>query len=104
MTGLDVFAFVVMTMLLGLGIYLAFALGALPGRIAAEREHPQADAIRVAGWVGLLTLGVAWPLALIWAYSRPARADSDPDLAEVLRRLSNRVNALEGDRARGEDS
>jgi len=76
MTGLDVFAFVVMAVLLGVGIYLAFVLGALPGKIAAEREHPQADAVRVAGWVGLVTLGVAWPLALIWAYARPARIDS----------------------------
>ena len=48
MTGLDSFAFVVMSLLLGVGISLAFVLGALPGKIAAEREHPQADAIRVA--------------------------------------------------------
>ena len=53
-------------------IYLAFLLGALPGRIAAEREHPQADAIRVAGWIGLVMMGLAWPLALIWAYTRPS--------------------------------
>ena len=31
MTGLDVFAFVVMAVLLGVGVGLAFMLGALPG-------------------------------------------------------------------------
>ena len=104
MTGLDVFAFVVMSILLGVGISLVFVLGALPGKIAVERRHPQADAIRVAGWVGLLTLGVAWPLALIWAYSRPSRVGSDPEIAEVVRRLSDRIDALEADRASGADS
>ena len=43
-------------------------LGELPGKIAAQREHPQAEAIRVAGWLGLITLGVLWPFALIWAF------------------------------------
>ncbi len=104
MTGLDVFAFVVMAVLLGVGIYLAFVLGALPGKIAAEREHPQADAVRVAGWVGLVTLGLAWPLALIWAYARPARIDSGPEFAERVRRLSERIEALEAGRARGAGS
>jgi len=104
MTGLDVFAFVVMAVLLCVGIGLAFVLGALPGKIAAEREHPQADAVRVAGWVGLVTLGVAWPLALIWAYARPARLDPSSDLAERVRRLSERIETLEADRASGAGS
>jgi len=43
----------------------------LARRIARKREHPQADAIAVAGWMGLLFFGVLWPLALIWAYLRP---------------------------------
>jgi len=72
MNGLDYFTFVVLAVLIGAGLYLAFILGALPGKIAAERGHPQADAIRVAGWFGLLMLGLLWPLALIWAYTTPA--------------------------------
>ena len=42
----------------------------MPGRIAAGRGHPQADAIRVLGWIGVITLGLAWPFALVWAYTR----------------------------------
>jgi hypothetical protein len=106
MTGLDVFAFVVMAISLGVAVYLAFVLGALPGRIAAEREHPQADAIRIAGWIGILTLGVAWPLALIWAYSRSASTAADSTLVDLVQSLNDRVAVLEADRgtAGGENS
>ena len=46
-------------------------IASIPGQKAREREHPQADAINILGWVGLL-LGVApWLAALIWAYSNP---------------------------------
>jgi len=100
MTGLDYFTFVVLTVLVGAGLYLAFVLGELPGKIAAQRQHPQADAIRVAGWLGLITLGVLWPFALIWAYTRRA-PNGDAALRSSLDRLSERVDALERDRRPG---
>ena len=43
------------------------ALGSLPGKIARKRDHPWADAVNVASWIGLAT-GVFWPIAFIWAY------------------------------------
>ena len=67
---LDVFALVVMGVLIAFVIFLAVKLGPLPGNIARKRGHPQADAINVLGWIGVATLGLAWPLALIWAYTR----------------------------------
>ena len=45
-------------------------LGYLPGRIARDRNHPQADAVSVCGWVGVLTLGLLLPVAYVWAYWR----------------------------------
>ena len=94
MTGLDYFAFLVMAVLLGAGIYIAVLLGGLPGRIAAQRAHPQADAIQVAGWFGLLTLGLLWPVALIWAYTRSGQsAPSGRD--DSLAALAERVTRLE---------
>jgi multisubunit Na+/H+ antiporter MnhB subunit len=53
-------------------VVLAFLLiASIPGQKARERGHPQAEAINILGWVGLL-LGVApWLVALIWAYSNP---------------------------------
>ena len=40
-------------------------------RIAEKRGHPQAAAINVTSWLGIATLGVLWPLALIWAFMKP---------------------------------
>ena len=37
------------------GIWAVFTLGGLPGRVAAARGHPQAAAIGVCGWLGLIT-------------------------------------------------
>ncbi len=85
---LDVFTFIVLAVLLGVGIFAAFRLGALPGQIATSRGHPQAEAIRVAGWVGLVTLGLLWPLALIWAYTSSGGGSE-------LDRLRERVESLE---------
>jgi hypothetical protein len=74
MSFLDVFALLILVILLVTAIAVIGVLGALPGRIARKRGHPQADAIAVAGWMGLLFFGVLWPLALIWAYLRPNSA------------------------------
>ena len=71
MTGLDFFALFVLLVLVGSVVAGALALTILPGRIASERGHPQADAIRVCAWWGLLTLGLLLPLAWIWAYTHP---------------------------------
>jgi len=99
MTGLDFFALLVLAVLIVVGIFLALRLGALPGRIAADRGHPQADAIRVLGWIGIITLGVPWLAALVWAYAKPMAGAG----------LSKRVAALEDEMRRlkggqGEDA
>lgn len=56
-------------LLLIVGVWVAVAI--MPGRIARQRGHPQADAINVCGWFGALTMGILAPLAFVWAYSRP---------------------------------
>ncbi len=92
---LDVLTFVVLGILLSAGLYAAFRLGALPGQLARQRGHPQADAINVAGWVGLFTLGLFWPLALIWAFTRPqAASEAKPELRREVQRRSERVHVL----------
>src|SRR5271170_7964794 len=45
---------------------VVFILG-LPGRIAIARNHPEADAVNVMGWVGFLAV-VPWIQAFIWAF------------------------------------
>lgn len=72
------FAILVLLVLLLIWIYVKLA--ALPGQTATERGHPQAEAIKVLGWIGLL-LGVApWLVALVWAYMKPvAMQHGSPD-------------------------
>lgn len=67
---LDIFAFVVFAILFVAFVAAIVILGALPGNIARARQHPQADAITVAGWLGIASLGILWPIAFVWAYLR----------------------------------
>ena len=61
--------FAILVLLVLLLVWIYTKLAALPGKTATERGHPQADAINVLGWVGLL-LGVApWLFALVWAFN-----------------------------------
>ena len=64
---LDIFALIVIAVLVAATIAIVVLLGNLPGRIARRRANPQADAITALGWVGVVTLGLAWPVALVWA-------------------------------------
>jgi hypothetical protein len=70
MTGLDIFAWVVLVTLIATAIFVFIVLAMLPGKIAKGRGHPQQPAINVAGWMGALVLGVFWPIALIWAFTK----------------------------------
>lgn len=76
MTGLDIFALVILVVLAVSAVGLWVALGMLPGKIAHARKHPQADAISVCGWWGVITMGILTPLAFIWAYTNPAESQS----------------------------
>lgn len=71
MTGLDYFAWIVLIVLVFAALAIWIVLARLPGKIAKDRGHPQADAINVAGWLGALALGIFWPFALVWAFTRP---------------------------------
>jgi hypothetical protein len=88
---LDIFALIVIGVLIGFVIWLVVKLGPLPGNIAASRGHPQADAINVLGWIGIITLGLAWPIALIWAYTRTGEQQAEY--------LGQRVTVLEAELA-----
>ena len=75
---LDVMAFAVFAVLLAVAVVLFVSLGQLPGRVAQQRGHPQAAAITVTGWLGML-LPVLWPLALIWAFLRPLAPETQQE-------------------------
>jgi uncharacterized protein DUF3302 len=52
-------------------IYLFWMVHILPEKIAERRGHPQADAIKTLCLLSLVFGGLLWPLAWIWAYSKP---------------------------------
>ena len=68
---LDAFAFVVFAVLIAVAVIIFVSLGKLPGQLARKWGHPQASAVNVAGWIGMATGGLLWPLALIWAFIMP---------------------------------
>lgn len=43
----------------------------LPEKVAEKREHPQAKAIQCLCLLSLAFGGLLWPLAWLWAYSKP---------------------------------
>jgi hypothetical protein len=63
--------FIILVALFLLLIWIYMALAAIPGKTARERGHPQADAINILGWFGLLIGLVPWLVALVWAHTNP---------------------------------
>jgi hypothetical protein len=69
--GIMVFSMIVLVTLLATAVVVFVVLARWPGQTAQARNHPYAEAVTIAGWVGLLAGGVLWPLALVWAYLTP---------------------------------
>lgn len=95
-----IFAWLVMAILLGVTVAAIVFIGSLPGKIAAKRNHPQADAINAASWIGLAVGGVGWVVAFVWAFLKTGPLGSDSggidDTESELVRLRKRVADLEG--------
>jgi membrane-bound acyltransferase YfiQ involved in biofilm formation len=65
---LDIFAWIVLIVLVLSTVAVVVFLAALPGHIAHSRNHPWAQAVTVVGWLTLFLGFALWPLVLIWAY------------------------------------
>jgi hypothetical protein len=52
-------------------IVLFWMVHVLPEKIAHKRHHPQFEAIRTLCLLSLVFGGLLWPLAWLWAYSKP---------------------------------
>jgi CBS domain containing-hemolysin-like protein len=53
------------------GIVLFWLVHVLPEKIAHKRHHPQRDAIHTLCLLSLLFGGLLWPIAWLWAYTKP---------------------------------
>jgi hypothetical protein len=114
-TAADVLSWVVLFVapIVGIGVFLLVHI--LPEKIAEKKQHPQAKAIQTLCLLSLVFGGLLWPLAWLWAYTKPVlyktaygtdkaaedREEGGPrrlreaDEAEELKQLRKRVDELE---------
>jgi hypothetical protein len=98
-------------------IVLFWMVHVLPEKIAHKRHHPQFEAIRTLCLLSLVFGGLLWPIAWIWAYSKPvfykmaygaekhpegidsghlpAEAAAQASMSERMARLEERVPAAD---------
>jgi len=70
-TAADVIAIVVLIVVPIVVIVLFWLVHVLPERIAEKRHHPQAPAIQTLCLLSLFFGGLLWPLAWLWAFTKP---------------------------------
>ena len=70
-TAADIIALVVIFVVPAIVIVLFWIVHVLPEKIAHKRHHPQRDAITTLCLLSLVFGGLLWPLAWIWAYTKP---------------------------------
>ena len=75
------------------GILIYIWIAGLPGRIAIARKHPDAEAVKLMGWAGLLPTILPWIQAFIWAF-KPA------EIVDIRRFPKEEARAIEEDMAR----
>jgi len=94
----DVMAIVVIIVVPIVVIVLFWLVHVLPEKIAHKRHHPQTQAIQVLCLLSLVFGGLLWPLAWLWAYSKPVlyRMAYGRDKAdEYYQRLAAKAPELE---------
>ena len=105
MSGIDIFAWVVLLVIIASVVVVFVVLGMLPGKIARQRQHPQTQAIQVASWLALIFGFAAWPFVLVWAYLRPVARPLDQPEDEAVRQriagLEARIAELESEEEGG---
>src|SRR4029450_5703351 len=62
------FAFIIVPPVL-IGVFLAVHI--IPEKVAEKRHHPQLGAIKCLCFLSLVFGGLLWPIAWLWAYSKP---------------------------------
>jgi Protein of unknown function (DUF3302) len=92
-------------------IVLFWMVHVMPEKIAHKRHHPQLEAIKTLCLLSLVFGGLLWPIAWLWAYTKPVGyklaygTDKHPDYfkehglpepADVTADIRQRVAALEG--------
>jgi CBS domain containing-hemolysin-like protein len=108
----DVLTWVVLVVAPVVGIVIFLLIHILPEKIAEKKAHPQTKAIQCLCLLSLVFGGLLWPLAWLWAYTKPVlhklaygsdRVEHEPEEkprppkeeGEEVKHLRQRVTELE---------
>jgi hypothetical protein len=67
----NIIAWAVLILVPVIGIAVFWLVHILPEKIAEKKHHPQSKAIQTLCLLSLVFGGLLWPLAWLWAYSKP---------------------------------
>jgi hypothetical protein len=103
----NVIAIVVLIVAPIAAIVVFWMVHVLPEKVAHKRHHPQRDAIQVLCLLSLVFGGLLWPLAWLWAYTKPVGhklaygTDKHEDYyKELAKQGGSEATELRGDVAR----
>ncbi|WP_322044308.1 DUF3302 domain-containing protein [Paraburkholderia sp. J67] len=67
----DFLSWIVLAVVPVAGIYVFWMLHILPEKVARKKQHPQKEAIHALCLLSLFFGGLLWPLAWLWAHTKP---------------------------------
>jgi hypothetical protein len=67
----DILTWVVIVIVPIVGVTVFWLVHILPEKFAHKRHHPQTEAIQVLCLLSLVFGGLLWPIAWLWAFSKP---------------------------------
>jgi len=91
----DYATFLAMFMVVVAGLTAAVLILGLPGRIAIARNHPEAEAVNLMGWIGFLAI-IPWVQALIWAFKPTTVIDIRRTPGEERRETDKMIAEMSG--------
>jgi CBS domain containing-hemolysin-like protein len=114
-TAADIMSWVVLFLAPAIAIVVFWIVHVMPEKIAEKRHHPQTAAIQTLCLLSLVFGGLLWPIAWLWAYTKPVlykvaygtekreeffvesgeKAKEGALLAEDLRHLRQELDAME---------
>src|SRR5208337_3875528 len=93
----DYATFVTAALAGGAVILIYIWVAGLPGRIAIARKHPDAEAVKLLGWAGLLPTVYPWVQAFIWAFKPTDIVDIRRFPKEEARAIDQDIAHLKGE-------
>jgi hypothetical protein len=98
-TAADVLTWVVLIVAPIIAIAVFWLVHILPEKIAEKKKHPQVKAIQVLCLLSLAFGGLLWPLAWLWAYTKPVlhKMAYGTDVVEELEHEKKEIEKTENE-------